>query len=459
MTVPPHSDSNVSQGKLLHKPCRSGQTGMRPFGSLGPKIDVTTYGEQLDQKISDVKTVLAKAIPETVLDNVSVFPSPPTGHRHRAGPLVVLPGSSSEGSNLELAMWDPVAKAHSIVYMSEVPIYSSAISAAMEALRKLPIQIDAELMSNEQDKHGTDASHGPGPEPWGFVIGQGLRSVQFHSTLSGDLLVCLVYHDARLRCLRHGERLLEESGDDEHRWAAAAQRFREALQEAISESGVHGRVDVVGRWKRRRLVVERDYVIERFPLADGHVWEYQQPEGQFSNPNAPCEVHCLNWLCNEAADVRRSCGPEPLRLLELHCGGGNNTVALAPYFDEIVAVEINRVLASAAEANLQANGIQNVRLVRAPSAMAEESAAYISRSSSSAAQAVLVDPPRSGLDDETREIAARFANILYISCNPDALARDLNILQCSHRTVSFAVFDMFPYTTHAECAVRLVKTG
>ena len=111
-------------------------------------------------------------------------------------------------------------------------------------------------------------------------------------------------------------------------------------------------MDIVGRWKRRRICQERDFVEETFSLQDGQCLLYRQPEGQFSNPNAPCEVHCLDWLCREAKIIC-DCSPSgTARLLELHCGGGNNTIALARYFKDVVAVEINRVLAEACEVRM-----------------------------------------------------------------------------------------------------------
>jgi len=428
------------------KPCRSGQTGMRPFGSLGPQIDVSSYAEQLDAKVAGVKQTMAAAIPVSVLQSAAVFPTTPTGHRCRAGPFAVRPGSVREGSSLELAMWDTVAKDHSVVRAHAVPIYAAPIAAAMEALRKLPISIDVEQASHETGNLGTS--------DWGVVIGRGLRSVQFHSTLTHELLVCLVYHDERLKSRRRNERLQGEEQVNEG-WKAAATILRSALHDAMAASGLEARVDITGRWKRRRLVVERDYVVERLHLSNGRTLTYRQPEGQFSNPNAQCEVFCLEWLCDQAAQIAQIagvCGREPVRLLELHCGGGNNTVALAPHFAQVHAVEINRVLAEAAEENLRINGIHNVQLERAPSAVAN-----LARSAASTAQAVLVDPPRAGLDAETLQLVSSFTHVLYISCNPCALASDLLALEQSHESVAFAIFDMFPYTTHAECAVRLQR--
>jgi len=71
---------------------------------------------------------------------------------------------------------------------------------------------------------------------------------------------------------------------------------------------------------------------------------------------------------------------------------------------------------------------------------------------------ILVDPPRAGLDDETREYVAKFDQILYISCNPLALKQDLGRLGEGFEVVALAVFDMFPYTTHVECAVRIRRS-
>ena len=70
---------------------------------------------------------------------------------------------------------------------------------------------------------------------------------------------------------------------------------------------------------------------------------------------------------------------------------------------------------------------------------------------------VLVDPPRAGLDSATIELISNIDNIIYISCNPDTLARDLEILTKTHKIESSAIFDQFPHTPHIESGVFLVK--
>jgi len=105
--------------------------------------------------------------------------------------------------------------------------------------------------------------------------------------------------------------------------------------------------------------------------------------------------------------------------------------------------------------------VDNVRLVRAPSSTADGywRDAGPGSGGEPAQSTVLVDPPRSGLDAETLALVGGFDHALYVSCNPEALARDLGALGPSHEVVSFAFFDMFPYTSHAECAVRLRRRG
>eukprot|EP00439_Symbiodinium_sp_Y106_P078390 s1143_g17.t1 len=226
---------------------------------------------------------------------------------------------------------------------------------------------------------------------------------------------------------------------------AAAQELRSFLLQAMEAADVKGaKVDVVGRWKRRRLAVERDFVQEAFELEDGRKLVYKQPEGQFSNPHFGfTETELRSWRAEG-------------RLLELHCGGGNNTVALAPLFESVRAVEINRTLAQAAEDcdrpiladNLKANNITNAKIFRTSSESIDDSIF-------AGCDVILVDPPRAGLDATARKCVAKFDQILYISCNPLALKSDIESLGEGFEVVALAIFDMFPYTTHAECAVRI----
>jgi tRNA (uracil-5-)-methyltransferase len=70
---------------------------------------------------------------------------------------------------------------------------------------------------------------------------------------------------------------------------------------------------------------------------------------------------------------------------------------------------------------------------------------------------ILVDPPRAGMGEDVSKFCTRFERIIYISCNPETLARDCEILRETHEIKRFAVFDQFPYTPHLESGALLVR--
>ncbi len=69
----------------------------------------------------------------------------------------------------------------------------------------------------------------------------------------------------------------------------------------------------------------------------------------------------------------------------------------------------------------------------------------------------MVDPPRAGLDIDTIKLISNIENIIYISCNPETLARDLVGLTQTHKIMQSAIFDQFPHTHHIESGVFLTK--
>ena len=152
-------------------------------------------------------------------------------------------------------------------------------------------------------------------------------------------------------------------------------------------------------------------------------------------------------------------------LLELYCGLGNFSLPLAQNFRRVLATEISKPSVAAAQYNIAANNIDNVTILRMSS---EEFTAAITGQqtfsrlegidlASYQCDTILVDPPRAGLDDATLEMVSGYQNIVYISCNPDTLADNLEVLQHTHEIKRFALFDQFPYTHHVETGVYLVR--
>lgn len=188
--------------------------------------------------------------------------------------------------------------------------------------------------------------------------------------------------------------------------------------------------------------------------------KYYQTEGAFSQPNAKvCEL-MIDWALDCTKDSHHS------DLLELYCGGGTFTAPLAANFKQVLATEMSKVSVQLATRCFEMNNITNIKIARLSSE--DFTAAYngvrtFQRLKDSGINiksynfsTVLVDPPRSGLDSATCALLAQFPNIIYISCNPTTLARDLQVLTKSHSVLRCAAFDQFPYTDHLESGVHLV---
>ncbi|HHH2123113.1 TPA: tRNA (uridine(54)-C5)-methyltransferase TrmA, partial [Yersinia enterocolitica] len=134
-------------------------------------------------------------------------------------------------------------------------------------------------------------------------------------------------------------------------------------------------------------------------------------------------------------------------------------------FDRVLATEIAKPSVAAAQYNIAANHIDNVQIIRMSAeefTQAMQGVREFNRLkgidlSSYNCETIFVDPPRSGLDDETVKLVQAYPRILYISCNPETLCTNLEQLQHTHKISRLALFDQFPYTHHMECGVLLEK--
>ena len=333
---------------------------------------------------------------------LEVYPSPPSHYRQRCEFRIW-----HEEDDLFYAMFevDPEnPKNKRVVRLDQFPVASAHINELMPKLR------DAFLASDELRRR--------------------LFQVEFLTTLSGQALVTLIYH--------------RPLGDA---WEAEAR----ALESALG-------IMIIGRSRKQRLVLTRDHVWERLTV-DGRTLHYQQVENSFTQPNAHICQTMLSWA-KEATQGRQA-----EDLVELYCGNGNFTIALAENFRRVLATEISRTSVASANVNLEANGVTNAHVARMS---AEEFALALKGEKEGRRVAemaldeydfstVLVDPPRAGLDEQSCQQISEYAQIVYISCNPATLAENLTLLTKTHDIERFALFDQFPFTHHCECGVLLTR--
>lgn len=141
-------------------------------------------------------------------------------------------------------------------------------------------------------------------------------------------------------------------------------------------------------------------------------------------------------------------------VLELYCGAGNFTLPIARRAGKVVAVEGHRHAVDSGKLNAQRNGIENIRwrVAPVPAALAQ-----LARRKERFNKIVL-DPPRAGAKGIEQDLAVLNAEtILYISCDPATLARDLAALaQRGYKLQTVQPIDLFPQTFHME-ALAVVK--
>jgi len=146
-------------------------------------------------------------------------------------------------------------------------------------------------------------------------------------------------------------------------------------------------------------------------------------------------------------------------LLDLYCGVGFFGIELADAVESFVGVEYDQRAIQSARRNAAARKISNGEFV---SAMVEAVLPELLKRFSPQATTVLLDPPRKGCWPQTLQLLCETkpAQVIYVSCHPATMARDLNIL-CGNGVFELArvqPLDMFPQTQHVECVADLRAT-
>ena len=141
------------------------------------------------------------------------------------------------------------------------------------------------------------------------------------------------------------------------------------------------------------------------------------------------------------------------KILDLYCGIGVSTLLLAQKGKEVIGIEVNPTSIELAKENAQLNNLSHTSFL---CSSAEDSTAK--HIDSLRPDAILVNPPKTGLDPIVKESFSHpcIKQIVYVSCHPPTLARDLSYLQTQGFIIqSIESFDMFPQTTHVETVAYL----
>lgn len=140
-------------------------------------------------------------------------------------------------------------------------------------------------------------------------------------------------------------------------------------------------------------------------------------------------------------------------VLDLYCGIGSIALYLADLAKEVIGIEYNKDSVTAAIENAQINRIENARFFQGDAVslfpkLVKDGYSF---------DVLVVDPPRTGLGEDLIRllIDSKIKRIVYVSCNPATLAKDLNQLTTTYKINHMIPLDMFPQTAHVESIVLL----
>ena len=142
---------------------------------------------------------------------------------------------------------------------------------------------------------------------------------------------------------------------------------------------------------------------------------------------------------------------------DAYCGTGTiGIIAAKNGADKVIGVELNGDAVKDAIANAKRNHVENIRFTCADATefildMAAEKQSV---------DVIMMDPPRAGSTEEFLDAVAMLAppRVVYVSCNPETLARDLEgITRKGYHVNKIQPVDMFPHTTHVECVVLMSR--
>lgn len=257
-----------------------------------------------------------------------------------------------------------------------------------------------------------------------------LFTIEFLSSTTSDLLVTFVYH---------------KKLDDN--WQIEAKKLEEKLN-----------IKVVGRARKQKLIISDDFINETLNI-NNEKFKFSYFENGFTQPNQKVNEQMIAWVINNTKHGDDLC--------ELYCGGGNFTIALSKHYNKVLATEISKTSIKSAKINCELNNIKNINFLRMSS---EEFVEALNKKREFTRlkkeninlddynfKTIFMDPPRSGLDETTRNLSKNFNQIIYISCNPQTLYRDLEELSETHIIKRFAIFDQFAFSNHLETGVILEK--
>ncbi len=248
-----------------------------------------------------------------------------------------------------------------------------------------------------------------------MILSFRLFAIEFLVSSTSDMLVTLIYH-----------KKLEDE------WINLAKQIEQKLN-----------IKIIGRSRKQKIVLSSDFINESLNI-NNQEFKFAYEENGFTQPNTSVNIKMIEWVLNNTKNQIKIYVSfiVVVEILQFH---------LSKKFSKVLATEISKTSIKSALRNCALNNIENIDFIRMSSEEFVEALNEVRAFNrlknidlkSYDFDTIFMDPPRSGLDDTTRALAKNFENIIYISCNPETLHRDLEELLKTHKIVRFAIYLLF----------------
>jgi len=242
-------------------------------------------------------------------------------------------------------------------------------------------------------------------------INQMITMLQEYSKNSNDII-----EEAKIRVSSEGEILLDITGKIQ------AKKLHNLFEH----------VDV--------LIINKKFITEKKTIIDKiHGMQFKISSASFYQVNR----FVTSKLYDKVLEIYKDTKMETV--LDLYCGTGTISLLVAPFVKKVIGIEVIKEAVEDANENKKLNDIKNVEFICGKVEDYIETFENI--------DAIIVDPPRTGLDNKTLHTILKIKPkyITYVSCDPVTLARDINVLKEDYNILEVTPVDMFPNTYHVEC--------
>ncbi len=370
------------------------------------------YKKEAELKEESVRQIFKKAgLPEVEIGKIITSPET-VGYRNKAQ----YPVSRDKDGRYHIGFYAP--KSHRVTDAVDCPLAPKIFAKILSEVRGF---FDRHQLSTYDEESGKGL----------------LRHIYLRrGEMSGEVLLTIVINGTSLP---HSEELV----------ARMTEKFPEIVGILINENKKNTNIILGDVY---HTIFGRDYI---FDTLAGVVLKITAPS--FYQVNHDC-AEILYAKARDLAELR-----EDDLLLDLYCGAGSIGLSMAKDCGEVIGVEIVESAVECARFNAENNGIKNASFYTGDAKDTEKllAPAEAARGEKILPDVVIFDPPRAGSDEKLLRHVAKLAprTIVYISCNPTTLARDMVVLK-EHGYVGGVVtpVDMFPGTGHGESVGCLTPT-